>query len=278
MEQNSASAQDSVLDSALDSVQDSVLEPKIAESYADVSSRELTPLEVNASAEAATLRQQIVDAGRKLWERQYVDGNAGNISVRIGSRYVLCTPTRVSKGEMSHDDICLSDMDGNIVAGNRLKTSEIFLHLEIYKATEDARAVVHCHPPYGTAFALTRTAPPFGLHSEYDTMIGPAAVAPYETPGTRAFAETVRPFVRNHNTIVLANHGIVCWADTVTHAEWLVETFETYCRTWLISQQIAQATGRAVQPIPGDKILEILEIKRRMGLPDQRLSGADSKL
>jgi L-fuculose-phosphate aldolase len=233
---------------------------------------ERSPVAVSASPEAAALRHEIIAAGRKLWERQYVDGNAGNISVRIGERHLLCTPTRVSKGEMTPDDICLSDMDGNIVAGNRLRTSEILLHLEIYKGNEDARAVVHCHPPYSTAFALTGSAPPFSLHSEYETMIGPVAVTPYETPGTRAFAETVRPFVRDHNTIVLSNHGIVCWADTVPHAEWLVETFETYCRTWLISQQIVQATGRAVQPIPQDKILEILEIKRRMGLPDERMS------
>jgi len=112
--------------------------------------------------------------------------------------------------------------------------------------------------------------PPAGYHSEYETMIGPAAVAPYETPGTQAFAETVRPFVRKHNTIVLANHGVVCWADTVTHAEWLVETFETYCKTWLIAQQVSAQLGRPLQPIPTDKIGEILAIKRQMGLPDER--------
>ena len=247
-------------------------EPKRAEAYPAAVPHETTPLQVAASAEAERLRQEILASGRKLWERQYVDGNAGNISARIGERYVLCTPTRVSKGEMRPEDICFTDMDGNILAGNRLRTSEIFLHLEIYKGNEDARAVVHCHPPYGTAFALTHSAPGACAHSEFETMIGPVAVAPYETPGTRAFAETVRPFVRDHNTIVLSNHGIVCWADTVTHAGWLVETFETYCRTWLIAQQIARETGRAVQPIPEDKILEILEMKRRMGLPDARMS------
>jgi L-fuculose-phosphate aldolase len=173
---------------------------------------------------------------------------------------------------MTVDDICLADMDGNIVAGNRLRTSEIFLHLEVYKNNEEARAVVHCHPPYGTAFAIVGAAPPGGFHSEFETMIGPVAVAPYETPGTRAFAETVRPLVRDHNTILLANHGILCWAETVTHAEWLVETFETYCRTWLTAQQVAGALGRPLQPIPAEKILEILEIKRRMGLPDARMS------
>lgn len=233
---------------------------------------EPTALEVALSPEADALRQEILAAGRKLWQREYVDGNAGNLSARIGEHHLLCTPTRVSKGEMSSDDLCLADMDGNIVAGNRLRTSEIFLHLEIYKANPEARAVVHCHPPYGTAFAIAGEAPPGGFHSEFETMIGPVAVAPYETPGTRAFAETVRPFARDHNTILLAHHGILCWADTVCHAEWLVETFETYCRTWLIAQQVSHALGRPLQPIPEEKILEILEIKRRMGLPDARMS------
>lgn len=259
------------------------MEPRIpmeerihAEPYPAIA-HEASPLQVASSPEAETLRAEIVSAGRKLWQREYVDGNAGNLSARIGSRYVLCTPTRVSKGEMTADDICLSDMDGNILAGNRLRTSEIFLHLEVYKGNEDARAVVHCHPPYGTAFAMAGIAPPGGFHSEFETMIGPVAVAPYETPGTRAFAATVRPFVRDHNTILLANHGILCWADTVTHAEWLVETFETYCRTWLVAQQVAQALGRPLHSIPEEKILEILEIKSRMGLPDARM-GRDSIL
>ena len=93
-------------------------------------------------------------------------------------------------------------------------------------------------------------------------------MAPYETPGTQAFAETVLPFVHDHNTILLTNHGIVCWSDTVTHAEWLVEILEAYCKTWLIAQQL----GRQLAPIPGGKLEEILAIKRRLGLPDARLA------
>jgi L-fuculose-phosphate aldolase len=117
---------------------------------------------------------------------------------------------------------------------------------------------------------MTGSVPPIGLISEYETSIGPAALAPYETPGTQAFAETVRPFAPHHNTILLSNHGIVCWADTVSHAEWLVETFETYCKTFLIAQQI----GRPLKFLPPEKIGELLEIKRRQGLPDARMRDA----
>jgi L-fuculose-phosphate aldolase len=219
-----------------------------------------------ASLLAESLRDEIVRVGRKLWERQYVDGNGGNISVRLGSKYVLCTPTLISKADMEPADICLSDLDGHILAGNRLRTSELLLHLEIYKINPRARAVVHCHPPHATAFAVTGQAPAGGYISEFEIMVGPVAVAPYETPGTQAFAETVRPFAAHHNTILLANHGIVCWAETPTRAEWLVEVVDTYCRTLLIARQI----GEPLIPIPAEKIEEILALKRRMGLPDAR--------
>ena len=226
------------------------------------------PLVVADSKEAQSLRAEIIRVGRKLWERQFVEGNGGNISVRLGSRYVLCTPTLLSKGDLEPDDICLSDLEGKIVAGCRSCTSELLLHLEIYKANPLARAIVHCHPPYSTAFALTGTVPPNGLISEYELFIGPAAAAPYETPGTQAFAETVLPYVQDHNTILLANHGIVCWSDTATHAEWLVEVLESACKTYLIAKQI----GQPLRLIPDSKIQEILVLKQRMGLPDARFA------
>lgn len=220
------------------------------------------------SFEASAMRAEIISVGRKLWERQFVDGNAGNISVRLGTKYILCTPTMMSKRDLEPTDICLSDLDGKILAGDRPRTSELLMHLEIYKANPRARAVVHCHPPYATAFGLTGSAPPIGLISEYEFYIGPAAITRYETPGTQAFAETVLPFVQDHNTILLPNHGLVCWSDTVTHAEWLVEVMENYCKTCVIAQ-----IGKPLIPIPEEKIQEILVLKRRAGLPDVRLSG-----
>ena len=245
---------------------------EVAQAAADGSRQsepaEASPLAVANSVEAQTLRAEIIRVGRKLWERQYVDGNGGNISVRLGSRYVLCTPTMMSKGDLEPSDICFLDLEGNVLAGERSRTSEVLLHLEIYKANPKARAVVHCHPPYATAFSITGTTPPNGMISEYEIFIGPAAVAPYETPGTQAFAETVLPFVENHNTILLQNHGVVCWSDTVTHAEWLVEVMDTCCKTYLLAKQI----GKPLNVIPDSKIEEILALKRRMGLPDARIT------
>jgi L-fuculose-phosphate aldolase len=234
-----------------------------------------SPLELFNSAEANALRAEIIHVGRKLWDRQYVDGNGGNISVRLGEEFVLCTPTMLSKADLEVADICLSDMSGKILAGDRTLTSELLLHLEIYKANPRAKAVVHCHPPYATAFAMVGAIPPNGLIPEYEVFIGPAAVAPYETPGTQAFAETVLPFVHEHNTILLKNHGVVCWADTVTHAEWLAEIMDTYCKTYLIAKQIGEPLG----VIPDDKIDDILRRKQWMGLPDARMAriGGDPR-
>jgi L-fuculose-phosphate aldolase len=213
----------------------------VAESSHAAQPEASSPLEAALLFEAEALREEIILVGRKLWERQYVDGNGGNISVRLGEKYLLCTPTMMSKRDMTPADICLSDLDGNILAGDRMRTSEVLLHLAIYKANSVARAIVHCHPPHATAFAMTGSAPPIGL--------------------------TVLPFVQDHNTILLSNHGIVCWSDSVTHAEWLVETFETYCKTYLIAQQI----GRPLNFLPDSKIDELLLVKRRMGLPDARM-------
>ncbi|MGH9664977.1 MAG: class II aldolase/adducin family protein, partial [Bryobacteraceae bacterium] len=175
-------------------------------------------------------------------------------------------PTMCSKGDLSPEDLALVDLDGNRLCGSVPHTSEIRLHLAIYRTVPEARAVVHCHPPHATAYAITGVTPPLDLLPEYEVFAGPAPVTPYETPGTQKFADTVIPFVKEHNTILLANHGVVCWADTVTHAEWRVEVLDTYCRTVLLAAQVGQPLRR----IPKEKISDLLAVKRRLGLPDPR--------
>lgn len=224
-------------------------------------------VELFSSPEAEALKQEIVLAGRKLWERQYVDGNGGNISARLTPRFILCTPTLCSKGDLQAEELALVDLDNHQIIGNRPHTSEILLHLEIYRNQPKAKAVIHCHPPYATAHAIAGVVPPGNLIPEQEIFIGPVALAAYATPGTIEFARTVLPFVRQHNTILLAHHGIVCWADSVTHAEWLTEVIETYCRTVMIASQLRSP----LQELPAAKIADLLAIKKKMGLPDPRI-------
>jgi len=222
-----------------------------------------------SSPEAEAAKAEIVAVGRKLWQRQYVDGNGGNISYRLGPNEVICTPTLISKHDLTPEDLCLVDLNGaELARGRYARTSEVFLHLEIYKAQPKAKAVVHCHPPHATAYALIGRVPPSGAVPEFDVFVGRVACTKYETPGTKAFAETVLPFVQNYNTVLLGNHGIVCWADTVTHAEWYAEVLETYC--WTLS--IASQLGVPFSKIPADKEADLLKIRERLGLPDPRFN------
>jgi L-fuculose-phosphate aldolase len=219
--------------------------------------------------EAAGIKEEICAVGRKLWLRQFVDGNGGNISYRIGPNEVICTPTLVSKYDLTPDDLCMVDLQGNQIAGTRKSTSEILLHLEIYKEVAEARGVVHCHPPHATAYAITGQVPPNLVIPEFEIFVGKVAISPYETPGTTTFARTVLPFVKRHNTVLLANHGVVCWADTVTHAEWYAEVLETYC--WIL--MLAGQLGAPIAHIPEQKGLELLARKKTQGLPDARFEA-----
>jgi len=225
------------------------------------------PLQLFHSPVATLIKEEIVKTGRKLWERQYVDGNGGNISARLSTKYVICTPTLCSKADLCIEDLSLIDMENRQIIGSRPQSSEMLLHLQIYRTVPRANAVIHCHPPYATAHAIAGIVPQGNLVPEQEVFVGPLALTPYETPGTIEFARTILPIVKQHNTILLANHGVVCWADTVTHAEWYVEVVDTYCKTVMIASQLKSP----LPEIPPNKIADLLAIKQRLGLPDARL-------
>lgn len=226
------------------------------------------------SPEAETIKAEIVAVGRKLWQRMYVDGNGGNISYRLNDETVICSPTLVSKADLKPEDLCLVDLAGNQLAGGKPRTSEILMHLEIYKSVPEAKSVVHCHPPHATAYAIVGRVPPTCVIPEFEVFVGRVALSPYETPGTQKFAETVIPFAKNHNCILLSNHGIVCWADTVTHAEWYAEVLDTYCWTLMNAAQL----GAPITAISSEKTSDLLAIKQRLGMPDARLGMKECQL
>jgi L-fuculose-phosphate aldolase len=225
------------------------------------------------TAEAEEIKKEICAVGRKLWMRQFVDGNGGNISYRIGPNEVICTPTLVSKFDLTPEVLSLVDLDGKQIAGTQPRTSEIFLHLEIYKEVPEAKSVVHCHPPHATAYAITGRVPPNLIVPEFEVFVGKVAISPYKTPGSVEFAQTVLPYVKQHNTVLLANHGIVCWADTVTHAEWYAEVLETYCWTLMLAAQL----GVPISHISEQQGSDLLAIKKKLGLPDIRFDTSRMK-
>jgi len=218
------------------------------------------------SPEAQRIKEHIVSVSHRLWKREYVDGNGGNVSVRIGPNEVLCTPTLVSKGIMRVEDICMVDLDGNQIAGTGKRTSEIYLHLEAMKAQPKARACVHAHPPHATAFAITGAEVPRCMIPEMEVLVGTVAKAQYETPGTKAFAETVLPYCKDHNCILLQNHGVLTWNEELEKAYWFMEIVDAYCRTVVIASHL----GAAFTHIPSAKIGDLLKIKKTLGLPDER--------
>src|SRR5437870_3060085 len=192
------------------------------------------------SAELHPLKEQICDVGRRLWQRAYVDGNGGNIAIRVAEDIALCTPTLISKGFMKPDDMCLVDLEGNqLCSGNgKKRTSEILMHLQIMKRQPRAVATVHCHPPYSTGFAVAGVEPPTCMIPEYE-VFSSVAIAPYRTPGTPEMGKLVADLVDKHNTILMANHGVVAWShNNVEDAYFKMEILEAYCRTVLVATQL----------------------------------------
>jgi L-fuculose-phosphate aldolase len=227
-----------------------------------------------SSAPIHEYKLQICDLGRRLWEREYVDGNGGNISIRVGEDVALCTPTLISKGFMKPEDMCLVDFEGNQLAGHKKRTSEILMHLQMMKRQPKAKAVVHCHPPYATAFAVAGIAPPTCMIPEFEVFCA-VAIAPYRTPGTPEMGKLVADLVDKYNTILMANHGVVAWShNTAEEAYWRMEIVEAYCRTMTVTLQL----GKTPIGFSREHLQDLLKIKQSLGFVDPRFGLKECEL
>jgi L-fuculose-phosphate aldolase len=210
-------------------------------------------------------KQDICEIGRRLYSKGFAAANDGNISVRISDNEVLCTPTLHSKGFLKPDDIATVDMSGKQIAGNKKRSSEALLHLEIYKQRADVKSVVHCHPPHATAFAVAGEPIPQCVLPEVEVFLGDVPITKYETPGGQQFAETILPYVDKTNIILLANHGTVSYGEDVERAYWWTEILDAYCRILLLSLQLG-----GVRYFQEEKERELLELKKQWGYEDPR--------
>ncbi len=218
------------------------------------------------------IKQEICEVGHKIYAKGFAAANDGNISYRVDENHVFCTPTLVSKGELKPDDICTVDMTGKQIAGRKKRTSEVLLHLDIYKACTDVRAVVHCHPPHATAFSIAGEEIPTCILPEVEVFLGTIPTTIYETPGSQAFADTILPHVSAAKIAVLKNHGTVSWGETLKQAYWWTEILDAYCKMLILAKQLGK-----VERITEPKVEELLDLKERfgMGVDPRRLTNAD---
>ena len=157
------------------------------------------------------LKELMCDIGRRIWLKGFCAGNEGNHSYRLGPDRFLCTPTGISKGNLKPDDLCVVDSEGKQVSGKRKRTSEILMHLAIYKARPDVSCVIHSHPPHATAFAVAGVELPTCIHPEAEVFLGAVKTAKYVTPGDTRLGESILPYVKDSNTILMQNHGVGCF-------------------------------------------------------------------
>ncbi|HWB29705.1 MAG TPA: class II aldolase/adducin family protein [Vicinamibacterales bacterium] len=188
------------------------------------------------------VRSDICEVGRRLWWRGFVASNDGNISVRIAPDRLLMTPASVSKGFMTPDMMVVTDLDGTLVSGapGRKPSSETLMHLVAYRERPDVGAVVHAHPPLSTGFAVAGIPLDRAVLAEVVTTLGSIPIADYGTPSTTELADAVRPFVKAHDGLLLANHGALALGKDLFSAYYKMETIEHFARISLVARQLGR--------------------------------------
>lgn len=203
------------------------------------------------SASEQQNREDIVRIGRMMYERGWIAGSDGNITIRLDSQRVLATPTGMCKGRMAPEDLIICDNDGNKISGERERSTEIAMHVAVYHARPDIGAVVHAHPPTATGFAVAGRALNLGIMPELIVTLGSVPLADYGLPGTYALVEGMLPFIPKFDAILLANHGAVAYASDVFGAFGRMETVEHLAKITLVAEMLG-----------GPKVLPRIEVEK----------------
>jgi L-fuculose-phosphate aldolase len=210
-------------------------------------------------------REQIVRYGRMLHERCFVAATDGNLSVRLDENRILATPTCMSKGSMRPSDMVIVDREGRLLSGKRRVSSEIAMHLLIYRLRPDVMGIVHAHPPTATGFAAAGVPLNQPLVCEVVIGLGSIPLAKYGTPGTPELTNALEPLVPQYDAILMSNHGVVAYGGDLEQAYMKMETVEHFARIALVTHQLGHQ-----QPL-GAAEVEKLAIVR-----EKYLGGAGS--
>ena len=209
------------------------------------------------------IKKQICDIGKRIYYRGMVAANDGNISVKISDNEFLCTPTGVSKGFMTPEYICKVDADGNVIQANKgfRPSSEIKMHMRVYKERPDVQAVVHAHPIYATSFAIAGIPLTQPIMPEAVIALGCVPIAEYGTPSTHEIPDAVSKYLQYYDAVLLENHGALAYSDSLLAAYHKMESLEFYAQLLFLSKQLG-----GPQELSKDQVEKLYEIRRQFGM------------
>ncbi|MBO5734025.1 MAG: class II aldolase/adducin family protein [Clostridia bacterium] len=209
------------------------------------------------------IKKQICDIGKRIYDRGMVAANDGNISVKISDNEFLCTPTGVSKGFMTPEYICKVDADGNVIQANKgfKPSSEIKMHMRVYKERPDVKAVVHAHPIYATSFAIAGIPLTQPIMPEAVIALGCVPIAEYGTPSTHEIPDAVSKYLQYYDAVLLENHGALAYSDSLLAAYHKMESLEFYAELLFLSKQLG-----GPQELSKERVEKLYEIRRQFGM------------
>lgn len=208
------------------------------------------------------IKEEICEIGRRIYKDGYVAANDGNISVKVSDDEYYCTPTGVSKGFMTPDMIIRIDGSGRKLEGELNPSSEIRMHLRVYRERPDVGAVVHAHPPTATGFAVANIPLDQYIMPEAVIFLGSVPICRYGTPSTDEVPDSLMPYIQDHDAFLLQNHGALTVGNTLTKAFFNMETMEFYAKISLIAKLLGGA-----QEISDPELVKLMEVRERFQAP-----------
>jgi len=206
-----------------------------------------------------TARRDLLQICHLMYERSYVVSSDGNVSVRLDGNRILATPTMTCKGRMTDDLLAVTDLAGNSL-NNMRASSELAMHLLIYQERPDVKAVCHAHPPHGTAFAVAGLAIDQPILSEVILTLGCVPLAEYGTPSTAELTDAMRPLLKHHNALLMANHGAVAYGGDLWQAFDRLETLEHTAKIAILSRMLGGSRN-----LPPDAIEKLINVREAAG-------------
>lgn len=210
---------------------------------------------------ADQIAREIVDICERLHRRNMLAAADGNISFRISDKEILITPSGIAKGFMKPEEMAVIDLDGKVLKGN--PSSERLMHLEVFKSSEKAKAIIHAHPPTAIAWSIAQPQLdklPSDCLSEVILATGDIPFVPYARPGTSQMGEVLKPYLPQHRALILRNHGAVAWGESLDEAYRGMERIEHSAQILATAKQLG-----GLHPLPAEEIAYLYELRKKIG-------------